>query len=156
MWLLDLVPFGFTEYIIHTLIVVGSIGTFLSFFVINRLLRLWPAAAGYYHLLQILSLATLLVGVYLKGSTSCLSDFKEQIEKEEERIEIIEEKSKEENVKIVTKYVDRVKVVQEKGANVIEYIEKEVVKVDHTCPVPKEVIVGINAAATNSRVEGKK
>lgn len=156
MWLLELVPIGFLKYIIHAIVIIGAISTFLSFFVINRLLRIWPAAAGYYHILQILSLSTLLIGVYSLGSISCLSDVKEQIEEEEDRNERIEEKSKEENTKIITKYVDRVRVVHEKGNNIIEYIEKEVTKFDNTCPVPKEVVHSINAAAENRTIESKK
>jgi hypothetical protein len=52
-----------------------------------------------------------------------------------------------ENTKIETKYVNKVQVIKEHGAAVIQYVDREVVKYDNQCVIPKEFIIAINRAA---------
>ncbi len=75
----------------------------------------------------------------------------------------IEEKSKEKNVEIQEKVVTQTKVVKEKGKDIIQYIDREVVKKEEVvkfienCPIPKDIIDAHNAAATlNKAIEAKK
>jgi hypothetical protein len=56
-------------------------------------------------------------------------------------------KSSEENVKIITKYVDRTKIVKEHGEDVIKYIDKEVIKYDDKCAIPAEFVKALNDAS---------
>ena len=81
----------------------------------------------------------------------------------EEKVKIAEEKSKEKNVEIQEKVVTQTKVVKEKGKDIIQYIDREVVKKEEivkyieNCPVPKDIIDAHNAAAIlNKATEVKK
>ena len=71
----------------------------------------------------------------------------------EEKIVIAEAKSKEENVKIVEKFIVKQNIIKEKGDEVIRYIDKEIVKYDvkfapgGQCEIPKEFVDVINKAA---------
>ena len=57
-----------------------------------------------------------------------------------------ETKSQKENVVIVEKILYKDKIIREKGENIIKYIDKEVVKYDERCVIPKEVINVLNSA----------
>jgi hypothetical protein len=81
----------------------------------------------------------------------------------EEKVKIAEEKSTEKNVEIQEKVVTQTKVVREKGRDIIQYIDREVVKKEEVvkfienCPIPKDIIDAHNAAATlNKATEVKK
>ena len=56
-------------------------------------------------------------------------------------------KSQEKNIEIQTKIVKQTQVIKERGEDIIKYIDREVVKYDNICPVPKEVIKALNDAA---------
>ena len=58
-----------------------------------------------------------------------------------------EAKSAEENVKIVEKVVTKTNVIREKGKDVVQYIDREVVKYDSKCEIPKEAVIAVNKAA---------
>ena len=70
--------------------------------------------------------------------------------------------SKEENVKIEEKIVTKTKIIKEKGQNIIQYIDREVVKNNEiikyveNCPLPKDIIDIHNSAVRMNRTEGDK
>ena len=57
-------------------------------------------------------------------------------------------KSEKENVKIVEKVVVKREYYRVRGNDIIEYVDREVVKYDDKCEVPKEFIEAHNKAAT--------
>jgi len=71
----------------------------------------------------------------------------------EAKVAAAEVQSSEENIKIVTKIKYKKKIVYEKGADVIQYIDREIVKYDvkfapgGMCEIPKEFIDALNKAA---------
>jgi hypothetical protein len=79
----------------------------------------------------------------VKGSESLLAEMKDLREK----VTVAEEKSVEETVKIETKYINKTQVIRERGEDVLKYIDREVVKYDSTCVIPKEFVEAHNKAA---------
>jgi hypothetical protein len=79
----------------------------------------------------------------VKGSESLLAEIKDL----KEKVTVAEVKSVEETVKIETKYINKTQVIRERGDDVIKYIDREVVKYDSTCVIPKEFIEAHNKAA---------
>jgi len=79
----------------------------------------------------------------VKGSESLLAEMKDLREK----VTVAEEQSVQETVKIETKYVNKTQVIRERGEDVLKYIDREVVKYDSTCIIPKEFIEAHNKAA---------
>ena len=53
-----------------------------------------------------------------------------------------------ENIKLVEKVVTKTQVVKQRGEDIIKYVDKEIVKYDNTCVIPKEFIEAHNRAAT--------
>ena len=52
------------------------------------------------------------------------------------------------NVKIVTKVVTKREYYKLKGNDIVQYVDREVVKYDNTCPIPREFVDAVNKAAT--------
>ena len=58
-----------------------------------------------------------------------------------------ETKSAKVNTQIVTKVLTKTQILHEKGKTITEYVDREVVKHDQDCKLPKEVINAHNMAA---------
>ena len=176
MWILHLLPDGFLSFIINGILVVGFIATMLTLFVINRLLLWFPAIAGYYRLLQAVSVAVFLLGVYLKGSYSTEMQWRERVAELQARVAQAEVQSTTANTVVQEKIVEKTKIIRERGQAVVKYIDRwntkevikevegperirreEVIKYIEQCPVPKEIIDLHNAATElNKAAEGKR
>ena len=156
MWLLHFLPDSFLGFIVNAILAIGVVGTFLSFVVLNRILRFFPPLASYYRILQIASILMLTVGVYLKGGYSTEMMWRERVAEVEAKLKEAEAKSVEVNTVVETKVVNKIKEVKVQGEKIIEYVDREVVKYDNTCPIPKEVVKAHNAAALNKPVEETK
>ena len=70
-----------------------------------------------------------------------------RVKEMEEKVAAAEQESKKENVKIVTKVVKKLELVRTRGNDVIQYVDREVVKYDDKCVIPKEFVKAINDAA---------
>lgn len=147
MWLLHFLPDSFLEYVVNIVLLAGLIGTVLFCFVINRILRWFPALSPYYRALQITSVVVLLAGVYFKGGYSTEMEWRERVAEVEKKVAAAEEKSKKENVKIVEKVIKKTEYIKLKGKETISYIDREVTKYDSSCVIPNEFVKAHNQAA---------
>ena len=77
------------------------------------------------------------------------AEYKAEIEQYKLKIEEAKNDSKDANAEVKTQVVTKTKVIKEKGDTVIQYIDREVVKYDTTCPLPTQAITAHNAAAKN-------
>jgi len=66
-WLFSWVPDSVLLYVVHTILIVGAVSSFVSFFLLHRILRWFPALAPYHLLIQIVSAVLLVAGIYFKG-----------------------------------------------------------------------------------------
>jgi len=162
MWVLHFLPDSFIQFIVHAILLIGIIGSFLSFFVVNKILRAFPFLSQYVTIAQIVSAVLLVAGVYLEGGYSTEMQWRERVREMESKVAVAEQQAKEANVVIDTKGAEKVKIIREKGLVVKQYIDREVVKYDTKfmpggeCEMPEPVIKSHNAAATNTPVEVQK
>jgi hypothetical protein len=76
-----------------------------------------------------------------------------RVKEMQDKVAAAEVQSKEENVKIVTKVVNKTQVIKTRGQDIVKYVDREVVKYDTKfaaggeCEIPKEFIKAINDAA---------
>ena len=133
MWYLQFVP----HWIFYGILGIGIFGIIFSRFV----------PFYYKTAVQAVSYIAFAFGLFMagavKGSESLLAEMKDLREK----VTVAEVKSVEETVKIETKYINKTQVIRERGEDVIKYIDREVVKYDSTCVIPKEFIEAHNKAA---------
>lgn len=163
MWMLSFIPDSFLLYVVNVVLIAGAVGSVLFFFLLHRLLRWFPAIAPYYLFLQIISGVLLVAGIYFKGGYSVEMEWREKVKALEDQVKIAEEKANNKNVEVQTKVVEKTKVIKEKGKDIIQYVDREVIKKEEVvkyieqCPVPKEIIDLHNQATElNKAAEGKK
>ena len=142
MWLLHLLPDAFLIWIINLLLVGGLIGIVVGFFGSKI-----PFVSTYARMIQIASIIIFCIGLYWKGGYSVEEDWRERVAEMEAKIKIAEEKSKEANVVIETKYKDRVKKITETRDVIVEKIKINEKIIDAKCELDPMVISILNEAA---------
>lgn len=156
MWMLSFVPDSLLLYIVNAILIVGAIGTFFTFFILHRVVRWVPAIAPYHLILQIISIALLIGGVYLKGGYGVEMEWREKVRIALEKAAAAEAQAKELNTKLDAEIKKKQKVIVE---NKVVYREriKEVEKViDAKCEVASEAVDIHNAAAKNKSLGAPK
>lgn len=149
MWMMSFVPDDFLLYVINTILIAGAVGSFLTFFALNRILRWFPAIAPYYLILQIVSAALLVGGIYFKGGYSVEMSWREKVKEAEAKVAVAEEQSKELNTKLEEERKKKQKVKIE-YYNTVKTEIKEVEKVINAkCEIDPQINELLNKAATN-------
>jgi hypothetical protein len=142
MWLLHLLPDAFLIWIINLLVVGGLIGMVIGFFGSKI-----PFVGTYARIIQIASIIAFCIGLYWKGGYSVEQDWRERVAEMEAKIQISEQKSKEINTVIQTKYKDRVKKITETREVIVEKIKINEKIIDAKCELDPMVISILNEAA---------
>jgi uncharacterized membrane protein YeaQ/YmgE (transglycosylase-associated protein family) len=156
MWMLSFVPDSLLIWIVNTILIIGAVGSFLSFFVLHKLLNKIPALAPYYLLIQVVSAALLVAGIYFKGGYDVEASWRDKVRVAQEKAALAEHQAKEANVKLDAEVKKKQRVVKE---NTIVYRDRirEVEKIiDKECKVAPEAIDIHNAAAKNKSLEKKQ
>ena len=154
--MLSFVPDSLLIWIVNTILVIGAIGSFLSFFVLHKILNRIPALAPYYLLIQVVSAVLLIAGIYFKGGYDVEASWRDKIRVAQEKAALAEAQAKEANIKLDAEIKKKQKVVKE---NTVVYRDRirEVEKIiDKECKVAPEAIDIHNAAAKNKPLEKKQ
>ena len=142
MWMMHLLPDSFLIFIIHALLVVGLIGMVIGF-VGSKI----PFVRTYATIIKIVSIILFCTGVYWKGGYSVEADWRQRVAELEEKVKDAEEKSRQTNVVIETKYRDRVKTITETRERVVEKIKEGEKVINAKCELDPSVISILNEAA---------
>lgn len=143
MWAVQYLP----EWAIHSIFGIGVIGVILSF-----VLGFIPAITLYRSAIQICSTLILALGVYLEGGLADNKIWQLRAAQLEAKVAQAEAKAAQRTVEIQEKVVEKIKVVNQRGRDVIKYVDREVVKVEEVvkfierCPIPVEIIDTHNRA----------
>ena len=139
---MHLLPESFLIFIINALLVVGLIGMVIGF-IGGKI----PFVGTYATIIKIVSIVLFCIGLYWKGGYSVEEDWRQRVADMEEKVRIAEEKSKEVNTVIETKYKDRVKKVTETRNVIVEKIKINEKIIDAKCELDPVVISILNEAA---------
>lgn len=157
MIILHLVPDAFISWIVNTILIAGAVITVAGYFV-----RFVPFINTYRTPVQIAGILLLTTGVYFEGVYSTEMACRERVREAEAKVAKAEKLSAETNTQIITKFVTKTKIIREQGQDIVDYIDREVVrnqevvKFVENCPIPSVIIATHNAAALNQPVEEKK
>ena len=153
MWALHFMPDNFIQFIIHAILIIGVVGAFLTFFVINKILRSFPILSKYVTLAQLISAIFLVVGVYFKGGYSTELQWRDRVKEVEAQLEEAKKESVKINTIIETKVITKTKAIKEKGKTIVQQVDK-LIPVEKDCVIPKEAIdVHNEAARMNTLIE---
>lgn len=134
MWILQFLP----NWIFYLTLLAG-----IAAFVVTKFVRILPNA----QLIQAASAVVVAVSIYMIGAISNNDAWLAKIKDLETKVAAAEAKSATLNTEIVEKTVVKTQVVKQRGEDIIKYVDREVVKYDATCVVPKEFVTTHNRAA---------
>ena len=146
MWIIQFLP----DFVTHFIVLAGVIGILLTS--LPLIWKLLPGLDAYRLLIHLISIACLSFGLYLEGGIAMEAEYKVKVAELKEKLKDAEIKAANANAKIVTEYVTKKQFIKQRGDTITEYIDREVVKYDKTCPIPTEVIRAHNAAALNDPI----
>lgn len=151
MFLLSYLPDTLLALFVHVFFGIGLLATVAGFFA-SRI----PFISAHVIPFRIIAGILLIIGIYFQGAYTNEMRWRHKVADLEAKIKVAEEKSKQVNVEIVTKYKDRVKLVTDTQIVIQEKI-KEVEKIiDAKCEVAPEAIEILNSAAKNEKPGDKK
>ena len=134
MWILQFLP----NWIFYALLLCS-----IAAFVATKFLSILPQAK----LIQAASIAVAVISVYMVGAISNNDAWLARVKDLEVKVAEAEAKSATTNTEIVEKTLVKTQVVRERGQDIIKYVDREVVKYDTTCVIPKEFVLIHNRAA---------
>jgi len=146
MWILKWLPF-WIFYAMFFAGVAGFLATYLIRFIPN------PAIYMYKTPIQLVSVALIVIGVYMAGAISNEEAWQARVKEMEAKVAEAEAKSQKVNVEVVEKVVKKTEYIKSRGQDIVKYIDKEIVKYDTKflpggqCEIPKEFIEAHNKAA---------
>ena len=153
MWLINFLP----NWIFHAILLAGILGLLASF-----VLKFIPFFSIYNLPIQVSAILLIVFGVWFEGAMSNQAEWEAKVAELQIKVAEAEAKSQETNVQIITKTVKKLELVRTRGNDIINYVDrevvkdKEVIKFVEVCPIPQIIINTHNAAALNQPVETKK
>ena len=134
MWILQFLP----NWIFYVLCLAGIVAILVTHF-----LKILPHAK----LIQAGSIVVVLFSIYMIGAISNNDAWLSRVKDLEVKVAEAEAKSASANTDIVEKTVTKTQVVRERGKEIIKYVDREIVKFDANCVIPKEFVLVHNQAA---------
>ena len=143
MWAFNLIPDSAMAWIINILLIVGIAGTIAGFF-----LKIIPFVNQYRLPVQIVSIALLVLGVWLKGGQSERLVWQARVAEMEAKVAASEAEAKKVTVKVETKIVERVRVIQGQTQTIVKEVPTIITReVDAKCEIPAGGVELFNRAA---------
>lgn len=142
MWVLNFLP----NWLFHLIVLAGILGI-----VASLVLSFIPFVSQYKQPIQVASIIALVVGIFFEGAISNNDAWLLRVAEMEQKVAEAEAKANKANVQIVTKVLTQQQLIKEKGAEVVKYIDREVVKYDNQCIIPTEFITAVNEAAKGGK-----
>jgi len=147
-WIFSIIPIDVFIIFTHILVIV-SLVCFLILKFVNNL----PLVGNQIKLLLPIFFIVFLIGIYLEGNFSCREEHQKKIEEIKRELKLAEERSKIKNEVIKIQYVDKVKLIKERGKENVKYIEKIVTKYDNLCTLSNAAI-GVHNSASQNEIPG--
>ncbi len=144
MWLLQLIPSSWLEFMAVAILVAGVV-----LFFAGKIFKHVPFFRQYNLPMRVIGFILLLLGAYFNGGLGVELEYRERIAEMEQRIAIAEAKSQEENIKIVETIVTETKIVKQDTEETTYLIEQMKEQIDKQgCEISPQVIELYNEGIT--------
>jgi hypothetical protein len=138
MFIFDIMPYIFLEYVLYSLVIVGSIA-----FLISDRTGINP------YIIKPLSAILVVGSIFLLGMNYSNKHHSVEVAKFREQIRIAEEKSNKTNIEIQTKIIEKIKIVKETTDANIQYIDRIITQYDDLCALSNAAVSVHNGASQN-------
>ena len=142
MFILQYLPDSLILWFCNILLVAGVVLTVTAFFI-----KTLPFINQYRIPAQVLGIALLIVGVYFRGGLAVEQTWRERVAELEAQIVVAQAASKDANTKIETRVIKKTEYITRRGQDIVQFVDREVVKYDTTCVIPEPFIQAHNRAA---------
>lgn len=145
MWLLSFIPDSVIYSFVMMLMIIGAAG-----FIIGTFGNLFQFSRGYSSIIKLVSTVLLLAGIYCYGGYGVEVEWRKKVAEMQAEMDRKDAESAVVTEKIVTKYVEKVKVVKEKGDVIVKKVPEFItVKSDAECVIPKSFVLLHDSASKN-------
>ena len=145
MWLLTLLPDSLMYFVILAIFALGVAGYLLGSFG-----GVIPALKPHANIIKITSILLMLLGIYFYGGYSTEMMWRERVAELQAEVDKKDNLSAIASKDIVIKYINKTKVIKEKGDVIIKEVPKYITeKSDAECTIPQSYIVLHNSASKN-------
>jgi len=144
MWILQWLP----NWLFYATLLIGVVGLIATYFI--RFIPI-PFVYMYKTPIQLASIALIVFGTFMSGAIYDNEAWIAKVKALEEKVAKAEQESKEANIQVETKIVKEKAKIVEKQVLVKQYIDREIVKYDNQCVIPKEFVEAHNQAAKDDR-----
>lgn len=133
MWILNFLP----DWFFYAIFFLGLIGLAVTY-----LLKFIPVPALFIYKtpIQLVSIALLALGTYMSGAISNDNAWKARVAEIEKEYAESKVKSEKISTEVVTQYITKREVIRQRDGEQIRYIDREIVKYNEICKLPKEVV----------------
>jgi len=138
MWILHWLP----NWIFYGMFFVGLLGLLATY-----VMKFIPLVYVYRTPIQAVSVLAIVIGTYMSGAISNEEAWQAKVKEMEAKVAAAEVKSAKENTKVVEKLVNKTEYITRRGQDIIQYVDKEVIKYDEVCVIPSPFIKAHNLAA---------
>jgi hypothetical protein len=157
-WMLALIPESVLLWLYYTALTAG-----LILLAAGWLVKWFPGINNYKSLIQLAGVVLTAGSLYLLGGYSTEVMWRTRVAEMQAKVDAAKVASESANTIVEEKVITNTKIIKEKGKDIIQYVDREVVKKEEIvkyieqCPVPKEIIDLHNAATEmNKAAEVKK
>lgn len=135
LWFIQLIPDAWLAWAVNLTLIVGAVS-----FVLGIFTNILPFLRSYSPMLKVVGFVLLLVGAYFKGGYGVEMEYRARIAEMKARIEVMEQKSAEENVKIVKEIETKTQIIKQDTDATLAEIEKLREQINANCELTPDMI----------------
>lgn len=138
MWFFNFIPGTLLYLMFFTSIISWGISLLLPKFLLQKQIKL-------------ASITMFVISIYLLGMFKVNEHWKAITKDLQQQVLIAEAKSFKVNKIIQQKTIVKTEIIKQKGENIVQYVDREVVKYNNSCVIPQEFITAHNRATEVSK-----
>ena len=148
MWMLSFIPDSWLILVVHIIFGLGILGLALTW-VFGNILDHFTFISPYVKLIRSLSIVLFVSGLYFEGGIGAETEWREKVAALEEKVKIAETQSKEANIKLQAKVLEKIKIIQKNVVNNKQEINTHKVIIDSECKLNDKAIDIYNSSIKN-------
>lgn len=148
MWMLSFIPDSWLVLAVHIIFGLGILGLALTW-VFGNILDHFTFISPYVKLIRSLSIVLFVSGLYFEGGIGAETEWREKVAALEEKVKIAETQSKEANIKLQAKVLEKIKIIQKNVVSNKQEINTHKVIIDSECKLNDKAIDIYNSSIKN-------
>ena len=146
--MLSFIPDSWLILVVHIIFGLGILGLALTW-VFGNILDHFTFISPYVKLIRSLSIVLFVSGLYFEGGIGAETEWREKVAALEEKVKIAETQSKEANIKLQAKVLEKIKIIQKNVVSNKQEINTHKVIIDSECKLNDKAIDIYNSSIKN-------